>query len=96
MSDPRVDGYWFMGSPFPTMAICAFYVYFVKSLGPRLMKDRPAFDLKNTIIVYNIIQVVFSIWIVYKVSSAWNVTHWLPIARRRIVVFFSLLFKICK
>ena len=31
------------------------------------MRDRPAFELKSAIIVYNVIQVVFSIWLVYKV-----------------------------
>ena len=58
-----------MDSPFPVTAICIFYIYFVKSLGPRLMKDRPAFDLKKTIVAYNIIQVAVSIWIVYKVKK---------------------------
>lgn len=57
-----------MSSPFPTLLICAAYIYFVKSLGPRLMKNRAPFELRKTIIAYNLVQVVFSIWIVYKVS----------------------------
>lgn len=58
-----------MSSPFPTLLLCASYIYFVKSLGPRLMKNRAPFELRKTIIAYNVIQVVFSIWIVYKVSA---------------------------
>ena len=77
-----MDGYWLMSSPFPTMIICAFYVYFVKSLGPRLMKDREPFDLKKTIIVYNIIQVVLSIYIVYKVYFPPSfISSWAQVAR---------------
>jgi len=68
--DPRVDGWFLMSSPFPTLVICACYIYFVKSLGPKLMRDRPAFELRTAIIVYNVIQVVFSIYIVYKVLNA--------------------------
>ncbi len=66
-SDTRVDGWFLMSSPFPTLAIVATYIYFVKSLGPRLMKDRQPFELKKAIIIYNIIQVTWSIYMVYKV-----------------------------
>lgn len=70
--DPRVDGWLLMSSPFPTLLICAAYIYFVKSLGPRLMKNRAPFELRKTIIAYNVVQVVFSIWIVYKgLVHAW-------------------------
>jgi hypothetical protein len=31
------------------------------------MKDRKPFDLKNVLIVYNAVQVVFSIWLVNEV-----------------------------
>ena len=65
--DPRTDGWFLMSSPFPTLAIVASYIYFVKSLGPKLMKDVPAFDLKSVIIIYNIFQVLFSTYIVVKV-----------------------------
>lgn len=56
-----------MSSPFPTLLICMCYIYCVKSLGPRLMANRKPFELRTAIIIYNIIQVVFSIYIVYKV-----------------------------
>lgn len=70
--DPRVDGWLLMGSPFYTPIICASYIYFVKSLGPKLMRDRKPFELKLPIIIYNIVQVVFSIYVVYKgLVHAW-------------------------
>ncbi len=57
LRDPRVDDWPLMSSPLPTVAICAAYFYVVKFLGPRLMKDRKPFDLRNTIIAYNLFQV---------------------------------------
>ena len=59
-----------MGSPWPTLLICACYIYGVKFLGPRLMRDRKPFELKNAIIAYNIMQVASSIYIFYIVSKA--------------------------
>ena len=58
-----------MSSPWPTMIICSVYIYFVKFLGPRLMKDRPAFELKGPIIVYNALQVIVSTYLVYGVNE---------------------------
>ena len=69
--DVRTDGWLLMDSPFPTTVICLCYVYLVKSLGPKLMRDRQPFELKKAILVYNAIQVIFSSVIVYKVK-------WLP------------------
>lgn len=55
------------------MTILVTYLYFCLHAGPKYMKDRKPFDLKNTLIVYNVIQVVLSIYLVYEVSvhSAW-------------------------
>jgi elongation of very long chain fatty acids protein 7 len=55
-----------MGSPGPVLTIIATYLYFCVYAGPRYMKDRKPFDLKNTIMVYNGIQVIFSIVLVYE------------------------------
>lgn len=62
---PRSDGYFLMSSPVPTTLICIAYVYFVKSLGPKLMKNRQPFELKKAIQIYNILQVIVSSYIVY-------------------------------
>ncbi|XP_063706625.1 very long chain fatty acid elongase AAEL008004-like isoform X2 [Culicoides brevitarsis] len=72
--DPRTKDWPLMSSPFPTLAICLTYVYIVKVLGPRLMENRKPFQLKNTLIVYNFLQVVFSSWLFYEclMGGWWN------------------------
>lgn len=56
-----------MESPLPTVAMCAFYAYFSKSLGPKLMANRKAMDLRLVLVLYNLFQTVFSTWIFYEV-----------------------------
>jgi elongation of very long chain fatty acids protein 7 len=46
-----------MSSPLPTISIIALYLYFVKNLGPALMRDRKPFELKRVLTVYNLFQV---------------------------------------
>ncbi|KAK6639800.1 Elongation of very long chain fatty acids protein 7 [Polyplax serrata] len=71
-SDPRVKDWPMMSSPFPTLAICLFYAYFSKVLGPKIMENRKPFDLRKILIVYNLIQSIFSTWIFYEyIQSGW-------------------------
>lgn len=56
-----------MSSPFPTILLCLSYAYFCRSLAPRLMQNRKPFDLRKTLVVYNLFQTVFSAWIFYEV-----------------------------
>ncbi|XP_066996660.1 very long chain fatty acid elongase AAEL008004 [Anabrus simplex] len=71
-SDPRVNHWSMMSSPFPTLAICLFYVYFSKVLGPRIMENRKPFQLRQILIVYNCVQTLFSAWIFYEyLQSGW-------------------------
>ncbi|KAK1129260.1 hypothetical protein K0M31_020389, partial [Melipona bicolor] len=65
-SDPRVNHWMMMSSPLPTMAICLFYAYFSKVLGPRLMENKKPFRLRGILITYNLIQTLFSSWIFYE------------------------------
>lgn len=67
-SDPRVNDWSLMSGPFPTLAICLFYAYFVKVLGPKLMENRKPFDLRRVMIWYNLFQVTFSSWLFNEVS----------------------------
>lgn len=69
-SDPRTRDWPLMSSPLPTLALCLGYVYLVKVVGPRLMENRKPFQLKNTLIVYNFVQVVFSAWLFYEMVHA--------------------------
>lgn len=61
--DPMVDTWPLMSSPGPLLAILAAYLMFVLKIGPKMMKDRPAYELKNLMIAYNAFQVIFSIWL---------------------------------
>lgn len=71
-SDPRVNDWVMMSSPFPTLAICLSYAYFSKVLGPKLMENRKPFDLRGILITYNLLQTLFSTWIFYEyLMSGW-------------------------
>ncbi|KAK9303415.1 hypothetical protein QLX08_004901 [Tetragonisca angustula] len=65
-ADQRTTSWFMMSSPFPTLFICLSYVYVVKVLGPKLMENRKPFQLKNTLVVYNLFQVMFSAWLFYE------------------------------
>lgn len=41
----------------------------VKVWGPAYMKDRPAFQFRRTLVIYNAIQVIFSTWLFYEVKT---------------------------
>ncbi|EFA09796.1 very long chain fatty acid elongase AAEL008004 [Tribolium castaneum] len=71
-SDPRVKGWAMMSSPMPTLCICLFYAYFSTVLGPRIMENRKPFNLRKTLIFYNLFQTLFSAWIFYEyLMSGW-------------------------
>ena len=61
--DRRVDGWFLMDSFWPTLVICATYVYIVKVAGPRFMRDREPMNIRGFLIVYNAFQVLFSLYI---------------------------------
>ncbi|OWK02094.1 ELOVL7, partial [Cervus elaphus hippelaphus] len=58
-----------MSSPLPQTIILGFYVYFVTSLGPKLMENRKPFELKKTMITYNFFLVLFSVYMFYEASG---------------------------
>ncbi|XP_058806777.1 elongation of very long chain fatty acids protein 7-like [Phymastichus coffea] len=71
-SDPRVNDWFLMSSPLPTLAICLGYAYFSKVLGPKLMENRKPFDLRGLMIWYNLFEVIFSAWLFYEcLVSGW-------------------------
>lgn len=69
VADPVVDSWPLMGSPWPVLAIVSLYFLFVLRLGPRLMRDKPPFDLKYVMILYNFYQVAFSSWLCVRVRA---------------------------
>lgn len=66
--DPRTKPWLLSGSPGPLFTILGTYLYFCLYAGPKYMKDRKPFELKNTLIIYNIVQVVLSVVLVFEVS----------------------------
>ncbi|XP_073951558.1 very long chain fatty acid elongase 7-like [Choristoneura fumiferana] len=75
-SDQRVKDWPLMSSPFPTLAICLTYVFVVKVAGPKFMENRKPFELQQVLIWYNLIQVIFSIWLFNEsLMSGWFTTN---------------------
>uniref|UniRef100_A0A8C5PWL9 Elongation of very long chain fatty acids protein 1 n=1 Tax=Leptobrachium leishanense TaxID=445787 RepID=A0A8C5PWL9_9ANUR len=69
---PRIYHYPLMQSPLLPGTILLGYVYFVLSLGPRIMANRKPFDLKPLMVVYNFALVALSAFIVYEfLMSGW-------------------------
>jgi len=60
--DPRVDSWPLMSSMWDTTGLCMLYLVVVQWLGPKCMKYREPFDMKKPVILYNMIQTVFSGW----------------------------------
>lgn len=75
--DPRTKPWLLSGSPGPLFTILGTYLYFCLYAGPKYMKDRKPFELKNTLIVYNIVQVILSVVLVIEVSFLFqNELNW--------------------
>lgn len=73
--DPRVKGWFLLKSPLPIILMSLGYVIFSKYIGPRLMRDREAFKLKKTLIVYNIIHVLYNAWLLIEIWRRRNITN---------------------
>lgn len=59
-----------MSSPFPTTFIIGTYIYFVTSLGPKLMENKKPFELRQIMAFYNFSVVALSLYMTYEVSTA--------------------------
>ncbi|XP_055904994.1 elongation of very long chain fatty acids protein 7-like [Eupeodes corollae] len=68
-SDPRTKDYFLAQNPFIPLALIVLYLQFVRNWGPRLMKDRPAFNLDKVLIVYNAAQIFLSARLFYLASK---------------------------
>lgn len=65
--DKRLAHYPFMQSgPWTVLLLIASYLYFVKSGGPRLMRDRKPLPIKDLMIAYNFLMVLVSAWMFYE------------------------------
>lgn len=68
MADPRTIKWPLMHYPTKIILLVIFYYYFVKHLGPRLMKNREAFKLEKVLVIYNLLHVLFSGYLAYDVN----------------------------
>uniref|UniRef100_A0A8V0YPL1 Elongation of very long chain fatty acids protein n=1 Tax=Gallus gallus TaxID=9031 RepID=A0A8V0YPL1_CHICK len=71
-ADPRLEGWPLMSSPFPTTFIIGTYIYFVTSLGPKLMENKKPFELRHIMAFYNFSVVILSLYMTYEmVRTCW-------------------------
>lgn len=68
--DLRTKTWFLSNNPGALFTILATYLYFCLYAGPRYMRDRKPFELKTTMIVYNIFQVVLSYVLFHEVSKS--------------------------
>ena len=76
LRDRRVDNWLLMSSPWPTVLLCILYWYCSIVLGPYLMRNRPALELKKTIQFYNLIQITGSAYMVYEACATGWLSHY--------------------
>lgn len=57
-----------MDGPGAVTGIVLVYLVFVLKVGPDFMKNRKPLGLKKTLVAYNGIQVLFSMYLIYKVN----------------------------
>lgn len=58
-ADPRVEDWFMMSSPWPSLVICVLYCVIVK-LGPSIMANRKPIEMRNVLFIYNICMVGLS------------------------------------
>lgn len=59
-------------SPVTVMGILMAYVYFVLSIGPKFMKNRPPYRLDRLLMAYNIFQVVCNFALAFYVRPLYD------------------------
>lgn len=69
ISDPRVSEWPLMASPWPTLAFVLLYLYTVVLLIPRIMANRKPFQMRGVLVVYNTLQVLVSLAMLWEVST---------------------------
>ncbi|KAK2711974.1 hypothetical protein QYM36_010862 [Artemia franciscana] len=65
--NPRVESWFLMQSPWPTLAITLVYLLVV-SYGPKYMSARKPFSLKWVMVVYNLAMSVLNLYIGYELA----------------------------
>lgn len=58
-ADPRVEDWFMMSSPWPSLVICLLYFAIVK-MGPTIMANRKPVEMRNVLLIYNLCMVCLS------------------------------------
>ncbi|CAF3528259.1 unnamed protein product [Rotaria sordida] len=70
-SDPRTSDLFMMDSPIPSTLICLGYLIVVW-MGPIFMANRPAYNIRQLLLVYNVFMVALSGYLFYEfLVSGW-------------------------
>lgn len=69
VADYRTNDWPLITSPVPGLTILGAYLYFVLSWGPKYMANRKPYKLERLLIVYNLLQVLVSVYIFVEVSA---------------------------
>lgn len=70
--DPRVANYLFMRTPWPTIFVTILYYWFVRSIGPRMMRDKKPYEILPIIRVYNVAMAAWNGFGVYTACQLMN------------------------
>lgn len=94
ISDPFVKDWLLMNSVIWTVLICIVYFLLSKIVLPRLMKNRAPLEIKNIIIIYNVVQVLANIYLtVNSYLAARTVTHICDIDKYDVKVSTYIVYK---
>ncbi|XP_074036566.1 very long chain fatty acid elongase AAEL008004 [Leptinotarsa decemlineata] len=75
-TDPRTKDWFLVGKPGHLIVILATYFYFCKKAGPMFMRHRKPWELKRTIQIYNLIQVLASLYLVSEgLQAGWGTDY---------------------
>ncbi|XP_058969045.2 very long chain fatty acid elongase 4 [Pocillopora verrucosa] len=67
--DPKTEEWPLVATPWPTIALVAMYLFIVK-VGPKVMENRKAYELREILVVYNFALVLLSGWMMYEFIAA--------------------------
>lgn len=61
-----------MSTPWPMLSILIVYGIFVLKVGPKMMENREPYNIKYILMVYNLTQTLYNMFIVSEVSSKYS------------------------
>ncbi|XP_065212272.1 very long chain fatty acid elongase AAEL008004-like [Planococcus citri] len=73
ITDPRTKDWLFVSSPSTILFIILLYLFVVRKLGPKFMKNRKPYNVDGVMIVYNILQIFLSSFIVIEIIRSYFV-----------------------